>query len=67
MSELMQKTWQVSRDELIDGSATPLCYLSTGELEAAYRIAKADSSDAGQHAAAVIRRELIKRAIPPTA
>ena len=39
--------------------------LPTKELQDAYRLAKADESDKGQHAQWLISRELIRRASPP--
>ena len=49
------------------GAIALLRCLPTCELEAAYRLAKADETDKGQHSASLIGRELIRRASPPNA
>ena len=43
------------------GAIALLRCLPKAELEKAYRLAKADATDAGQHAAALIGRELVRR------
>jgi hypothetical protein len=47
------------------GAIALLRCLPTRELEAAYRLAKADETDKGQHSACLIGRELKRRASPP--
>jgi hypothetical protein len=43
------------------GAIALLRCLPQSELESTYRRAKADATDAGQHAAALIGRELVRR------
>lgn len=49
------------------GAIALLRCLPMSELESAYRSAKADETDKGQHAACLIGRELIRRASPSPA
>jgi hypothetical protein len=48
------------------GAVALLQSLATRELEEAYRLAKADETVKGQHAAWLISRELIRRATQET-
>jgi len=52
----------------VDGDAGAIALmrcLPIRELESAYRLAKADETDKGQHWACLIGRELVRRASPP--
>ena len=50
----------------LTGASALLRSLTTRELEAAYRRAKADETEKGHHAAQLIGRELIRRAALPS-
>mgnify|MGYP001600209141 CR=1 FL=1 len=52
----------MNNNKNLDGATALLRSLPTRELEAAYRLTKADETEKGQHAARLIGRELIRRA-----